>query len=138
MYEIFNKEKHSFKLNIFFGYTLIKIKMVDKSHWNVEFRFISNSKIFENPELIHNKSDVDRVHELVLKNNMIESLIKDKQDSEWKFYEFKYICAVVFDTNRTIGAPIVLPKYLKTGSNDKAILLTMRAKEKQANKFLEL
>jgi len=33
-------------------------------------------------------------------------------------------------------------KFLQTldhlGSNDKAILLTMRAKEKQANKFLEL
>ncbi len=43
------------------------------------------------------------------------------ETSQWKIYEFNYICAVVFETDRTIGAPVVLPKYLKTGSNDIAI-----------------
>ena len=44
--------------------------------------------------------------------NLVEKLIKKREDSAWKFYEFNYVRFDVYEMDAPIGAGIELPEYL--------------------------
>ncbi len=63
--------------------------------------------------------------EKIQKMNLIEKLIKKREGSAWKFYEFIYVHFDVYEMDSPIGAGIELPEFLLKGSSQKNLIKTM-------------
>ena len=124
LYSIFNKQKYRYKINISFSFTLIKEENSNKT-FTVEFKFYdasTNTRLFDHPQTIDNKNDIDKLVQNVLKQNLIEKLTRNRDGSAWKFYEFLYVRLDVYEMDSPIGAGIELPQHLLTGSNQRYLI----------------
>ena len=72
--------------------------------------------------MIDNKKDIDLLVQKIQKMNLVEKLIKKREGSSWKFYEFIYVRFDVYEMDSPIGAGIELPQHLLTGSNQKYLI----------------
>jgi len=128
--DIYSKQKFSFKINISFGFTLIK-EIVERnrdtfnSEFLVEFKKFDatpNTRIFKHPKLIDNKRDIQSAYDEILKTNLIEKLAALRENSAWIFYEFLYIRFDVYELKTTIGKALELPAHFKEDSNNKCLI----------------
>ena len=81
-----------------------------------------NTRLFDHPQTIDNKNDIDKLVQNVLKQNLVEKLTRNRDGSAWKFYEFLYVCLDVYEMESPIGAGIELPQHLLTGSNQRYLI----------------
>ena len=124
LYHIFNKQKYRYKINISFAFTLIR-EVHEDFRYEVKFQFFdasTNTRILDHPEMIDNKKDIDLLVQKIQKMNLVEKLIKKREGSSWKFYEFIYVRFDVYEMDSPIGAGIELPQHLLTGSNQKYLI----------------
>ena len=69
LYSIFNQQKYRYKINISFAFTLIKEKIENKVY-EIKFKFFdvsTNTRIFDHPQTIDNKHDIDKLVQNILK-----------------------------------------------------------------------
>jgi len=128
--DLYNKQKFSFKINISFGFTLIK-ESVDRNRdtfnkeYLVEFKKFdasTNSRLFTHPKLIDNTMDIQNINNEILRTNLIDKLVDLRDDSAWRFYEFLYVRFDVYELKTTIGKANELPQHFKEGSNQKCLI----------------
>ena len=129
IYCIYNNQKHTFKINISFGFTLIRerdeLYQEENKNYNVKFKLYHatpNTRITSHPTTIDNKNDVDKLIKQIRKDNLMGKLLANRQDSEWKFYEYLYIRFDVYQMTTAIGKAHELPSHFTTGSNEKALV----------------
>ena len=95
MNEIYNNQKHTFKITLQFEYLLIKELSVDsktvKSIVSFQLHYASTNtrlKGFEHPAVVDNKKDIERILNEIASADLIEQFVNKRQSSEWKFYKF--------------------------------------------------
>ena len=78
LYSIFNQQKYRYKINISFAFTLIKEERpggLFSPSSVIEFKFYeasTNTRLFDHPQTINNKHDIDNLVQNILKQNLIE------------------------------------------------------------------
>ena len=78
---------------------------------------------FDNPVVVDNKNDIERIIAKVEKEDLIEKLTKQvANNSAWKFYKFLGITFHIYEMNTPIGKANELPDHFKQGSNEKALI----------------
>ena len=78
---------------------------------------------FENPVVVDNKNDIERIIAKVEKEDLIEKVTRQvANNSAWKFYKFLGIAFHIYEMNTPIGKANELPIHFKQGSNEKALI----------------
>ena len=127
---IYAQQKHTYKVNISFAFTLYCEDQIGKDT-KISFRFFNaspNTRIFEHPSVIDNKADIDKLYTQILKENVRERLTDKRPGSKWIFYEYLYIRFDVYMMSSPIGTGQDLPEHFSQGSYKKA-LITYSSKE---------
>jgi len=79
-------------------------------------------KHFENPVVVDNKNDLERIIKLVEKEDLIGHLVDQRDSSRWNFYKFLGITFHIYEMDSPIGKINELPNHFKTDSNNKALI----------------
>ena len=114
LFSVYNNQKHTFKINISFGYTLIKEtnELETKEEFNVKFKLYHatpNTRITSHPTTIDNKKDVDKLIKRIRTENLMHRLYDMVPNSSWHFYEYLYIRFDVYHMTTAIGKAHELP-----------------------------
>ena len=132
LYQIYNDQKFTYKLTFEFSFILVldedyrEIGEKEKKNpklrrFNYRLRYnlfypSTNTRLesFENPVVVDNKNDIERIIAKVEKEDLIEKLTKQvANNSAWKFYKFLGITFHIYEMNTPIGKANELPKHLK-------------------------
>ena len=132
---IYNNQKFTFKLTIQFSFMLIKVNDMgfDDKIYNsnniitvsFDLHYASTNtrlKGFENPVVVDNKKDIDNIIKKISQSDLIEDFMRQRKDSQWKFYRFLSVEFHVYEMNTPIGKANELPIHFKEGSNEKALI----------------
>ena len=126
LYDIYNKQKLTFKITLQFSYLLIsEVEKIGVSSIAFDIHYASTNtrlKGFENPVVVDNKKDINNIIDKVSKADLIEQFIKSRKDSSWKFYKFLDVEFHVYEMSTPIGKANELPIHFKEGSNEKALI----------------
>jgi hypothetical protein len=134
--DIYKQQKFTFKLTIEFSFLLIRIdnegfdprRIWDYNNYSrVDFhlRLASTNtrpEGFENPVVVDNKKDIDKIINKLTNLNLIEYFMQKSISSKWKFYKFLDVKFHVYEMNTPIGKINELPIHFKQGSNEKALI----------------
>ena len=131
LFSVYHNQKHTFKINISFGFTLIRerntLLVLDEKNpeYNVRFKLYHatpNTRITSHPTTIDNKKDVDKLIKRIRTENLMHRLYDMVPNSSWHFYEYLYIRFDVYQMTTAIGKAHELPSHFTTGSNEKALV----------------
>ena len=136
LFDIFSKQKFTFKITIQFSFLLIKEETKDEDEGDLEeyekiikyrlFTASTNTRLpsLKNPVVIDNKNDLNKLMVTIERENNIEYFADMADTSGWKFLKFLDAEIHVYEMHTAIGdiTSEQLPKHFKTDANNKALI----------------
>jgi len=100
LHAIFRKQRNAFKINISFGFILKNIETQEKRYYYPS----QNGFIFDQPLVVANEDDLQRVLQSVGEVDWIEYARKEKPNSKWQVAHLTNVAFHVYSlVNRPIG-----------------------------------
>ena len=136
LFDIFSKQKYTFKITVQFSFLLIKEETKDEEEGDLEeyekiikyrlFSASTNTRLpsLKNPVVIDNKNDLNKLMDTIERENNIEYFADMAETSGWKFLKFLDAEIHVYEMHTAIGdiTSEQLPKHFKTDANNKALI----------------
>ena len=107
--DIFNRQKNAFKINIAFGFIL---KNTETGEYRY-FKAYENQTVLKRPFLISNRGDIEQLAEELQQLDIIELILKQRENSKYKPILLTNIIYTVYSTNFRLGSDILLPDFIK-------------------------
>ena len=112
--EIYNSERHSFKVNLSLGYLLYDRETKEYRY----FRPYRNSFLLDKPFTVSSRKDLARLRELINKLDAIAKVMNARDNTKYVIKTLTNLQARVYPTRFTIGnVALRLPKYLADSRN---------------------
>ena len=112
-HNIYNKQKHAFRINIIFGYIL-------RNNETGEYRYFKpyeNEEVFDFPIYISKRKDIEKFSTKLNDIDLCNYILRQRPNTKWRIHLVTNVKFLIYFSKFALGATKSLPSYITKKNN---------------------